>query len=189
MCSQANLLVEVQLFRLRTVKAFLLSGTPLQRLEFFRPLVERAGFWRFSLTDHSHMRSYVPKIEATEIHLLKRELRGQFICVSFDGTTRAGEAINITGRWCNADFGLEHRLLRFVTAKHHFKSPVFASLITRVLCTELSIEPEYVACFSRDSVAVNGATCRLLRDCTFNYAENILCIAHTLNNVSTLGAR
>lgn len=177
--TQANLDVEVHLFRLRTVETFLTSGTPLTRLEYFRPLIERAGL---SLTHHSHMRAYVPKIEAKEINMLKKEIQGQHLCVAFDGTTRAGEAINVTGRWCSANFCINTRLLRFATAKHHLKAPQFASLITRVLCTDLSLDPDYVACFSRDSVALNGAACRLICQSTFNSAENLLCICHTLNN-------
>lgn len=169
----------MHLFRLRTVEAFLMSGTPLHRLHFFRPIIERAGL---SLTDVSHMRAYVPKIEDAEIQVLKKEIKGQFLCVSFDGTSRMGEAINITGRWCSTDFHLQHRLLRFITAKHHFKAPQFSSLITRVLCTDLSLQPEHVVCFSRDSVAVNGAACKLLCESTFWATENLLCICHTLNN-------
>lgn len=178
--SQASLDTEVHVFRLRTVEAFLASGTPLQRMEHFRPLIERNGL---SLTDHSHMRTYIPKIEMTEFSILKKEIKGEFLGVSFDGTTRIGEAINITGRWCSQDFNLMHRLLRFVTAKHHFKGPQFASLITRVLCTDLSIDPAFIACFSRDSASVNGAACRLLCESTFYSTENVLCICHTLNNV------
>lgn len=94
-----------------------------------------------------------------------------------------GEAVNITGRWCSADFQLQHRLIRFVTVKHHFKAPQLASLITRVLCTELSLEPDRIVCFSRDSVAVNGAACRLLCDSTFCHTMSMLCMSHTLNNV------
>lgn len=177
---QASVDNEVRVFRLRTVETFLMSGTPLQRLEYFKPLLERNGY---ALTDHSHMRSYIPKIEATEFHILSKEIHGQFLSVAFDGTTRLGEAINITGRWCDADFKIQNRLLRFLTAKHHFKAPQCASMITRVLCTDLRLDPDFITCFSRDSVSVNGATCRLLCSSIFYGAENMLCICHTLNNV------
>lgn len=179
LCEQSSLDSEVHLFRLRTVETFLASGTPLQRMQYFRPLLERNGL---SLSDHSHMRTYVPKIEAMEISILKKEINNQWLSVAFDGTSRMGEAINITGRWCSADFKLQHRLLHFVTTKHHLKGPQFASLITRVLCTNLSINPDHIIGFSRDSVSVNGAACRMLCEATFGNAENFLCICHTLNN-------
>lgn len=159
-----------------------MSGTPLQRVEFFRPIIEREGL---TLTNHSHLRSYIPKIEAAEFACLKKEIRGQYVSVSFDGTSRLGEAVNVTGRWCNSDFKLTTRLLRFLTAKHHYKGPQFASMITRVLCTDLNIDPSYVVCFSRDSVSVNGVACRLLCGSTFCSAMNLLCICHTLNNAGS----
>lgn len=159
-----------------------MSGTPLQRLEFFRPMLERDGL---SLSDHSHMRSYIPKIEAAEFCILKKEIKGQYLSVSFDGTSRLGEAVNITGRWCTSSFEIENRLLRFLTAKHHFKGPQFASLVTRVLCTDLAIDPAMVVCFARDSVSVNGAACKLLCGSTFFSAINMLCICHTLNNAGS----
>lgn len=131
------------------------------------------------------MRSYIPKIEAVELSLLKKEVAGQYLCVAFDGTSRLGEAINITGRWCTETFHLRHRLLRFLTCKHHLKAAQLASMLTKVLLTELGIEPEQVVSFSRDSVAVNGAACRLLCSATFTCAESILCICHTLNNAGS----
>lgn len=93
--------------------------------------------------------------------------------------------MNITGRWCTSDFRIKNRLLRFLTAKHHYKGPQFASMVTRVLCTDLNVDPAYVVCFSRDSVAVNGAACKLLCGSTFCSAMNLLCICHTLNNAGS----
>lgn len=160
-----------------------MSGTPFHRLEFFRPLLESVG--DFSLTDESHLKTYIPLIETQEVETLKRELKGEFIGISFDGTSRLGEALNITGRFCDSSFQLHSRLLRFVTAKVHLKAPQLASLITTALCAELSVPPTHVVCISRDSASVNGAACTLLTGSTFAYSENVLCISHTLNNVGS----
>ena len=78
---------------------------------------------------------------------------------------------------------MEKRLLRFITAKLHKNHRQFAMTVTRVLCTELSVQPSQLVCISRDSVSVNGATCRLLTQSTFALAEDLLCISHTLSNV------
>ena len=107
---------EEMVFRYRTVEAFLASGTPLTVCDIFRPLLERVGI---TLTNSSHLRVFIPKIEAAEMTLLNREILEQYISISFDGTFRLGEAINITGRWCSTDFHLCLRLLDFSTLAVH----------------------------------------------------------------------
>lgn len=174
---------ETHAFRFRVTQAFLQSGTPLSRLKFFRPVIERADV---RLTDESNMAAtYIPHIEKREFEELKRELKGQFLGLAFDGTSRLGEAVNLTGRMCTENFEIVMRLLRFVTAKLHLNAAEFSSIITRVICSELGLYPENVVCISRDSVLVNGAACRLLRQGAFCWAENQLCIAHTLNNTGS----
>ena len=107
-----NCTPEEMVFRYRTVEAFLSSGTPLSVCDIFRPLLERSGI---ALTAREHLTLYIPKIESAEIELVIKELFEQYIALAFDGTTRLGEAVNITGRWCSADFYLRLRLLDFTT--------------------------------------------------------------------------
>lgn len=182
---QAKKSTDVHLFRYKVTRTFLLSGTPLKRLKYFRPLMEQLAGDK-TLTDSSHMAAYIPHIEKQEVDLLKSEIGNSFLGISFDGTSRLGEAINVVGRFCTTDFNVAYRLLRFQTAQTHLNAAQFASLITRVLCTDLGALPEMLVCISRDSVLVNGAACRMLTTSPFHAAENQLCISHTLNNV---GAR
>lgn len=168
-------------FRYRVVQSFLLSGTPFSRLPYFLPVLERMGN---TLEDHSNLAAtYIPKIEQHEMDTVKGEVSSNFVGVSFDGTTRIGEAVAITGRFCNKNFQLTHRLLRFCTTKLHLKAQGLSSLLTKVLCVDLAIPPENVVCFSRDSAMVNAAASRLLVDGAFTFTETQLCISHTLNNV------
>ena len=171
-------------FRFRVVQTFLASGTPLSRLPYFKPLLERSDV---SLNDPSDLGSlYIPLIEKREFELLKGELKAQFLGISFDGTSRLGEALNIVGRYCSDDFVLNKRLLRFKTTKLHMNAAQLAQLITQTLCSELGVAPQFVVSISRDSVSVNGAACRLLTQGILASAEDIMCMSHTLNNV---GAR
>lgn len=181
---QAKKSSEVHLFRYKVARTFLISGTPMNRLKYFRPLLEQLVGDK-SLTDVSHMKTYIPHIEKTEMEFLKSEIGGHFLGIAFDGTSRVGEAINVVGRFCISEFVLQYRLLRFQTAQAHLNAAQFSSLITRVLCTDLGMEPEMLVCISRDSVLVNGAACRMLCTSPFHAAENQLCISHTLNNVGS----
>lgn len=168
-------------FRYHVMETFLISGTPLVRLPFFKPILERSGF---TVGDRSDLSAtYIPLIESEEFKRVKAEVKDEFIGIAFDGTSRLGEAVNLTGRYCTCDFNIEYRLLRFITSKLHLKAREFAPMITRIMCSELAVDPSQVVCLSRDSVLVNGATCRILQEGLFNCAENQLCIAHTLNNV------
>jgi hypothetical protein len=179
--TQASLSTATHVFRMRVVQTFLVSGTPINRLKFFRPLIERSGV---SLSHESNLMStYVPMIEANEFQLVKSEIHDQYVCIAFDGTSRLGEAMNIVGRFCSQDFCIENRLLRFKTTRQHVKAPQLAQLITQTLCTELGFRLDMLVGLSRDSVGVNGAACRLLMQSTFTCAVDMMCISHTLNNV------
>lgn len=180
---QAATDTDTHVFRVRVLQAFLASGTPLNRLRFFRPVLERDGL---KLTDASHMAQYIPLVEEREYKLLKMELHSHFLGIAFDGTSRLGEAVNVVGRFCTDKFEIVHRLLRFLTTKLHMKGSEFATMITRVVVLELGIDPALLVNIARDSVAVNGAVgaaARILLESPFSCAENQLCIAHTLNNV------
>lgn len=171
---------EVHVLRYRTVEAFLISGTPLDRVPFFRPLIERA---EASLTDASNLKIYIPQIESREFALIKSELAGNFVSLTFDGTSRLGEAINLTARWCSKEFKICQRLVRFLTTKLHLNAAQLASIITTTACTELGLEPDQIVSFTRDSASVNGAAVRILGTSPFCHSEQVLCICHTLNNV------
>ena len=166
-------------FRYRTTETFLASGTPLSRADVFRPLLQRSGY---ALTHSSHLTCYIPKIEKAETDLLKLELREQHIGISFDGTTRLGEAINTTARWCSANFNLEMRLVDFSTMEKHLNHGQFAIHVQDLIMRKLLVAPSDVINFSRDSVSLNGAACRLLTANPFTNACDFMCISHTLSN-------
>ena len=71
------------------VRAFLKSGTPLSRLEYFRELFEETGF---SITSSSHMRQLIPFI-LEENSTISKELMGKDVSIIFDGATRDGEVL------------------------------------------------------------------------------------------------
>ena len=175
----ATLDANVHLMRYRITETFLATGTPLSRADKFRTLLERAGV---ASTASKNLQQYIPKIEEHEAKLLVDELRGQYTGFSFDGTTRLGEAVNIIARFCTKDFKLVHRLVGMVTTKLHLNNVQLANLVTGVILRKLLLPEEFVVNFVRDSASTNGAAVvRLLE--SFENAENILCICHTLCHV------
>ena len=167
------------LYRYRCVKTFMSSGTPLERLDRHRTLLQRAGF---PLTDCSHMKAmYIPRIEAREIATIKSEFSNQFVGIHFDGTTRLGEAVAMTGRYCTADFVIRMQLLSFRTTESHLNAPGVASLLTSEL-GKLGIPPTMVVNVARDSASTNGAACNLMLANPLIHSADSLCISHTISN-------
>ena len=169
-------------FRYRTTETFLASGTPLAKADIFRPLLQRSGH---SLTSAVHLQRFIPKIEEAENLKLRAELKGQYISVSFDGTTRLGEAVNTTARWCSDSFELEQRLIDFTTFEKHLAGDEFAVHETDVILTQLCVRSTSVVNFTRDSCSTNGVACRTLIQHPFRNASDIMCISHTLNNTGS----
>lgn len=126
------------MLRYQTTEAFLASGTPLERLPYFRELIERGVG---SLADKSHLAAtYIPMIESEQISFLTEEFKDVPFSIQFDGTTRLGEAIVCAGRYCSSDFELRTRLLLCQTTAKHVNGRQLASLITRLLCTTFKFD-------------------------------------------------
>lgn len=97
--------------RMMVLECFLRSGTPLSKLEFYRPLLEQNGC---ALTDSAHMSTLVPALMQAEIGRIKVEVGeepGQRIAVIFDGTTTVAEVQAVVIRWCDESFHVYQRLL------------------------------------------------------------------------------
>lgn len=175
----SSLDVDAHVFRYRCVETFLATGTPLERLDAFRPLLERSGI---ALGSSSDMRStYIPRIEQYEAERLKEECQDQFIASPFDGTTRLGELIAQTGRWCTSDFQLCTRLLMLKTTQKHTNHAELASLLTINLAHHLCIPAQNVVCLPRDGCSTNGAAMRLMLANPFINAIDSMCFCHILS--------
>lgn len=166
-------------YRYRVVQVFLAAGVELSKVDDFRPLLQRSGY---SLTSSSHLTYFIPKIHEGEMKLLRTETSDQYLGVAFDGTTRLGEAINVTGRWCNARFELVKRLLDFTTLAKHVNSVDLAAHLGDVIGRVCGVPVNRVVGLFRDSVSVNGAACRRLKN-VYTSAVDLLCICHTLCHV------
>jgi len=90
--------------------------------------------------------------------------------------------MNVTGRWCEAEFKIVRRLLCFATTAKQVDASQLAGLVTQRLCSSLLVDTRHVAGITRDSASVNGAACRLLKANPFTSALDMMCFSHTLSN-------
>jgi hypothetical protein len=127
-----------------------------------------------SLPESPNLKRFIPQIEKAEFELLNCEVTGEYVGIAFDGTTRLGEAINTTGRWCDSNFDLQMRLLDFHTLKTHVDNVRLATHITEVTRVR-NLPIRMLVNIARDSVSVNGAACRRLMQ-VFTNATDTLCM-------------
>lgn len=76
---------EQRLYRIRVLKSFMRAGVPLSKLEHFRDILEENAF---RLTERSHMLDLVPLVLEEEKAHLKGEIKGKYLSVIYDGTTK-----------------------------------------------------------------------------------------------------
>ena len=100
----------------------------------------------------------------------------------FDGTSRLGELMNNVLRYCDTDFTLHQRLVLLITYEKHLTGVQISKMLTVLYLTTFKLQIERLIGFGRDSAAVNGVGVRSLT-VTFTYAEDVLCLCHTLMNV------
>ena len=170
---------DVHVYRWRVTESFMYAGVPMGKIDQLRHLLEREGH---ALTGSNHMAElYIPQIEEREIKCVVAELLGQYFSVTFDGTTRLGEAINIVTRSITDDFVIRMRLVGFKTTKVHCDGDALFRLILTTLQTKLGLNLESCVAWQRDSCSTNAAAVNLLMPASAN-ALNMLCFPHTLHN-------
>ena len=165
-------------YRYRVAESFV-AHPPFAGINHHKNLLQRAGH---AVPEASNLKRFIPKIEDEEDKKINRELTDQYIGIAFDGTTRLGEAINTTGRWCTEDLLLVQRLLDFHTYEKHINNVQLAAHITNVIMQVRGVPLVHLINIARDSVSVNGAACRRLKQ-TFTSSADTLCICHTLCHV------
>ena len=118
-----------RVFRVKVVQAFLKSGTPLHRMEYFRNLFERAGF---ALTSSSNMHQLIPFILEEEYKAISKEVMGKDVSIVFDRTTRDGEALVVLVHFIEL-WEVRQRLVRFQLVKSSVNGDELARIIIEVL--------------------------------------------------------
>jgi hypothetical protein len=138
----------IHLARFWVVEMYLYAGIALNKIDGLRPLLERSSGpsgTALALTAAANLgTTYISLIEVQELKRLIEEAKGEHLNISFDGTTRLGEAINTTARWCSDEFWIVRRLVMFATTARHVDARDLAALITEKLCSQLALNPKQV---------------------------------------------
>ena len=143
-----------------------------------RPLLERGGS---DLANATNLKPLVPRIEEREFSTLRKELDGHFVTLTFDGTTRIGEVVNVVARYVTDDFILIQRLVAVKTAKKAMKGDELSRFMNQIVQRGLQLDASLVVGGSRDSCSTNGVAIRLM-ETNYQAMQDLLCISHTLSH-------
>ena len=143
-----------RVFRIKVVQAFLKGGTPLNRLEFFREILEEAGM---SLSSSCNIHQLIPFILEEEYKFLARELKGKDVGIIFDGTTREGEALVVLVHFVH-EWEVKSRLVRFQITQNSVNGDELVRIIIKVLHRKLDVPQRQLLAAMQDRAPVNTKT-------------------------------
>lgn len=170
-----------QVFRVQVLTTFLKAGVPLEKLKYFRDLLESGGS---RLTDSRHMLDLIPFVQEQEMAAIKKEIGGQCVSVIFDGTTRVGEVLVIILRYFSVhDWEIRERLVRLEFLQKSLKGEEMArEIINFFISVKMGIESDLLLATMRDRASVNNVAMRTINVIYPNMLD-IGCYSHALDHV------
>lgn len=86
----------------------------------------------------------------------------------------------MTGRFCDDNFEIKYRSLRFLTTQIHINARQLPTIVTLRVMMEIDVAPNLLVGMSRDSVAINGVAFRMFQMGTFFSSVDLVCVATLL---------
>ena len=168
-----------RIYRVKVVKVFLRTGTPLNKLSHFRHLLEENAL---RLSDRRQMADIVPLIFQQEQDLIKQEISSKYISVVFDGTTRVCEAMAIVVRYVDSEWCVQQRLIRLHLIEKSMTGEETARVLIDTLSREYAVPSDHLLACMRDRASSNNVAVTFLK-VMFPCVLDIGCFSHTLDLV------
>ena len=168
-----------RVYRVRVVRVFLRTATPLNKLSYFRFLLEENAL---RLADRRQMADLIPFVFSQEQESIKKEISNNYLSVIFDGTTRLGEAMAIVVRYIDDEWSIQQRLIRLKLLQKSMTGEEIAQVVIDTLSREYGIFPNRLLACMRDRAAVNNVAVRFMK-VLYNNLLDVGCFSHTLDLV------
>ena len=124
------------------------------------------------------MSDLVPFILSEEVERIKNEIDKRHVSITFDGTSRLGEALVIVVRFID-DWNIKQRLIGVHTLVKSITGEETAREVLGVLCREFKLVTEQVLAAMRDRASVNAVAIRHVK-VMFPNLLDIGCYSHHL---------
>lgn len=168
-------------FRLELVRDWIKSGLPIEKLDIFRPFLEKHCGQK--MTSANHLRAWIPVLLRKYKQSLAIEVSAQqYISIAFDGTPKIGECFGIIVMFLNETMTLRLRFGRLQALSSSLNHEEISSLILCFLSRELQISSaKLISCMS-DTVSANMSAITVIKSL---YRETIWigCISHAFDNI------
>ena len=146
-----------RVYRVRVVHVFLRTATPLNKLSYFRCLLEENAL---RLANRRQLADLIPFVFSQEQKNLKKEISNKYLSVIFDTTTRLGEAMAIVVQYIDDEWSIQQRLICLKLLQKSMTGEEIAQVVMDTLSREYGIFPNRLLACMRDRAAVNNVSVR-----------------------------
>lgn len=171
--------VDHQVYRVKVVETFIASGVPLNKLDSFKPLLEENAM---RLTDVQHMSDLIPFIHGQEMERIRADIASRPVSVTFDGTTRFGEALAIVLRYVTDDFKVQQKLVKAQMLAKSMTGQEIARELISVLSVSYGVASGHLLGAMRDRASTNNVAMETVRVIYPSFVD-IGCFSHTKDHV------
>ena len=167
-----------QVFHVKVVKTFLQAGVPLGKIDHFHGLFEETGHL---LIDKRFLFNLIPFILEEERVRIKQSLQGQFLSVTFDGTSHSGEALAVLVRFVHDSWVTEQQLPSHSIA---FKITHWEEVVHELvqLSVSYSISSSHVIAAMQDRTSINSVAMKTVK-IVYPSTLDVGCLSHAFNRV------
>ena len=141
-----------RVYRIKVLMSFMRAGVPISKLKYFRDILEENSM---RLTDPSNMLQLVPFVLEEEKSLIKEEIKGKYLSIIFDETSRSGEVLAIVIRYVD-QWNVHQRLVRMEFLAKSMTGEEVARQLISTLSDTYGIESSFILAAMRDG-ASDGA--------------------------------
>lgn len=135
------------------------AGIPIGKLDILKDILEEKAL---RLADTRHMLDLIPFILDEEQAMIREEIKGKFVSVIFDGTSRLGEVLAVVLRYVE-DYEIKQRLVRLETLTKSMTGEEVARELISVLSASFGIKSDLLIAALRDGTSVNNVAMTVLK--------------------------
>ena len=132
------------------------------------------------LTDRSHLMNLLPFVANEEHARVKNAVSGENVSLTFDGTTRAGEALAIILRHVTSDFCIKQYLVKLQMLVKSMTGEELARELISCLSVSYGVKPESLLASMHDRASTNDVAMRTVK-IVYPSVVDIGCYSHTID--------
>ena len=181
--------LDVEYYRMETVREFMKAGVELSKIDKLRPYLERNSANGLTLSSAANLRYLIPFVHGEIKQKIISETKENLLCVIFDGTTRVDEVMAVIFRFVTDSFQIRQLLVRLARYEKCKTGQELANAVNEVLrmygvdCGSniLPTRSGDVVAFQRDRASANTVAIEILSN-SYRDSHDLHCLSHTITH-------